>query len=343
MRQYPCPSPQSMGCFISVRNYAWNARCIRQWLFLNNRRWHEGGSRWQRMEHAVKMTLVAVLFGESILIHCRQGKHRSGTVACFMYCLLCGCTLNDALPAYRSCNRRVVGRDIGIVRDIWDKNNLTQALEYFREQGWVQNMVGNILHKVFVPTVPRPLSAPSRTTAARARSRSPQPRKMPKSRPQPQAASSSGAASSSDAASSGTPVAEIIDLEAPVDCPQSDVYTHATERAEADVVRERTPSPTRGRRLAWTCGDCGNLNNRTYTVCSRVGCGGRLPHLQRSGDWPCLDCGHMNRSWRDHCNWSHCPSNDWVCPACGNLNFGDRRFCNRKSPPCSEPRPMSLR
>ena len=66
-------------------------------------------------------------------------------------------------------------------------------------------------------------------------------------------------------------------------------------------------------------------------------------YIQRSGDWPCIVCGHMNRSWRDACNWSHCPSNNWVCPACGNLNFGDRRFCNRRHPPCSEARPWSLR
>lgn len=65
-------------------NYAWNAHCVRQWLFLNKSRRHEGGTWWQRMEHAVKLVLIAVLFGESILIHCRQGKHRSGAFGCFV-------------------------------------------------------------------------------------------------------------------------------------------------------------------------------------------------------------------------------------------------------------------
>ena len=208
------------------------------------------------------------------------------------------------------------------------------------------------MHKIFVPAVPtvpcpllrlspKPKARPP--TTAPARSRSPQPKRMPTRRPEPQAASSSGAGAPAEIIDVEAPVPEvIIDLEAPVHCPQSAVSAHATARADADLARDKSPSPTRGRRLAWTCEGCGNLNNRTYTVCSRVGCGKRLPWLQRAGDWPCLDCGHMNRAWRDRCNWSHCPSNDWVCPACGNLNFGDRRFCNRKSPPCSEPRPRSL-
>ena len=280
------------------------------------------------MEHAVKMTFVAVLFGESILVHCRQGKHRSGTFGCFMFCLLCRCSLEDALLAYRSRNRRVNARDIEIVQEIWAQNNMSQALSDFRGQGWVEDTLGNILHKIFATIVPRPLSTPDRPElpqpkrrpTTRARSRSPQPKKMPTRRLAPQALSSSGAASSSDAAASaGAYVDEVIDMEAPVHCSQSDVRTQARARADADVVRETSPSPTRGRRLAWTCEECGNLNNRTYTVCSRVGCHGRLPHVQRSGDWPCIDCGHMNRSWRDACNWSHCPSNDWACPACGNF------------------------
>ena len=292
------------------------------------------------MEHAVKMSFIAVLFGESILIHCRRGKHRSGAFGCFMFCLLCGCELEEALWAYRSRNSRVDAHDIFIVRDIWRKNNLWQALIDFRGEDWVEDTLGNILHKVFATIVPRPLSTPDRPQSpptTRARTRSPQPKKMP--------TSSSRAASSSDAAASaGASIDEVIDLEAPAHCSQSAVRTQARARADADVVRETSPSPTRGRRLAWTCEECGNLNNRTYTVCSRVGCHGRLPYVQRSGDWPCIDCGHMNRSWRDACNWSHCPSNDWSCPACGNLNFGDRRFCNRRHPPpCSEPRPKSLR
>ena len=114
-------------------------------------------------------------------------------------------------------------------------------------------------------------------------------------------------------------------------------------RAADEVGRERTPSPPAGSRLAWTCEACGNLNLRTSHHCSRTGCNGRLPHRLRAGDWECHQCGHMNRQWRDRCNWSHCPSNDWECPSCGNYNFGDRRFCNGRDPPCTEPRPHSLR
>ena len=59
-------------------NYAWHPNCIRQWLWVSKGRRHKGSAWLQRMEHAVKMVFIAVLFGSSVLIHCRQGKHRSG-------------------------------------------------------------------------------------------------------------------------------------------------------------------------------------------------------------------------------------------------------------------------
>ena len=69
----------------------------------------------QRMEHAIKMTLIADLSGGSILIHCRQGKRRRGALGCFVCMLLCGCSSDVALRTYRDRNRRLQGHDMRLV------------------------------------------------------------------------------------------------------------------------------------------------------------------------------------------------------------------------------------
>ena len=58
--------------------HPWHPNCIRQWLWVSKGRRHDGITWVQRMDHAIKMVFIAVLFGSSVLIHCRQGKHRSG-------------------------------------------------------------------------------------------------------------------------------------------------------------------------------------------------------------------------------------------------------------------------
>ena len=70
----------------------------------------------------------------SVLIHCRQGKHRSGAIGCFMFCLLTGCDFNMAMNAYRTRNRRLEGWDVRLVRRCWGENNMDEALHYFRRQ-----------------------------------------------------------------------------------------------------------------------------------------------------------------------------------------------------------------
>ena len=328
------------------RNYAWHPDCIRQWLWISwTRRTTAGGTWWHRMENAIKMVLIAVLFGPSVLIHCRQGKHRSGAFGCFMFCLLTGCNFKAAMNAYRTRNRRLVARDVRLVKDCWRENGFDEALHYFRGQQWVRDMIGNVQHKIFAHPVPSPLPrdrprSPRRPTSKRMPKQMPKavpskrmatPKPMPKPKAKPHAKAPEGRPRAADevagAGSSTVPTPSSTDA----------------ARAADEVARDRTPPPPAGRRLAWTCEACGNLNLRQSLHCSRVGCDGRLPQRLQAGDWECHQCGHSNRHWRDRCNWSHCPSNDWECPSCGNYNYGDRRFCNSRDPPCTEPRPHSLR
>ena len=70
------------------------------------------------MEHAANMTLIAVLSGSSILIHCRQGKRRNRAFGCFMYVLLCGCSTDEALWTCKDRNRRLQGHDVRLVMNL---------------------------------------------------------------------------------------------------------------------------------------------------------------------------------------------------------------------------------
>ena len=297
-----------------MRNYAWSSSCIRQWLWIPRHRRHRSDTWMQRMEHAVKMTLSAVLCGASILIHCRTGKNRSGAFGCFVFALLCGCTLDQARLVYMSRNRRVRGHDLHLASKIMRANDMSSALEHFRLQEWVVNTIGNILHKIFAPSR-APYPAPKRMPLQRSgRSRSPAPR----------------------------PMLEVIDAEAGGDArPLSSVRQSARERAIEDVLRESSPEPPVGRRSAWTCADCSNVNSRHTLCCSRAGCSGQVPQVDRPGDWTCFMCGNSNRYWHHFCKWMFCPSNDWECPSCGIWNFGDRQVCSCRDLPCTQRQPWT--
>ena len=262
-----------------LRNYAWHPDCIRQWLWVSKGRTHNGGTWWQRMEHAVKMVFVAVLFGSSVLIHCRQGKHRSGATGCFMFCLLTGCDFTMAMNTYRGRNQRVQGHDLRCVRRCWDENHMASALDHFRGQQWVRNMIGNILHKIFAPPVPSPL--PRDRSRSRGRSQEVQAKRMPR----PAAAQAKRMPIRLVPTSAPVPSAPVRPSTAPDEVGR-DLVLDAS-RAADEVGRDRTPSPPAGHRLAWTCEACGNLNLRNSLHCSRPGCDGRMPQRLRAGDWEC--------------------------------------------------------
>ena len=78
-------------------NYDWHPWCPRFWLNLGYRGvfddldWHE------RMMTAVKIVMLALMFGQEVLLHCRQGKHCSGAVCILILALLRECTVEMAL------------------------------------------------------------------------------------------------------------------------------------------------------------------------------------------------------------------------------------------------------
>ena len=96
-------------------NYQWHPFCARFWLNLGYDGTPEEGTWEERMVTAVKLVLAALMFGENVLLHCRQGKHRSGALCILMLALLSGSSIGAAVDIYMSkrgdlCNhdRRIV-------------------------------------------------------------------------------------------------------------------------------------------------------------------------------------------------------------------------------------------
>ena len=69
-------------------DYPWHQFCLRFWLNLNYKNEMDGVTWEQRLCVAVWMALTALALGEDVLVHCRQGRHRSGIVVMLLMAIL---------------------------------------------------------------------------------------------------------------------------------------------------------------------------------------------------------------------------------------------------------------
>ena len=68
---------------------------------------------------AVQVVLVAVMFGEGVLLHCRQGRHRSGAFCVLILALLLGRGIDAALDFYFSKRSDLRSADWWRVKGSW--------------------------------------------------------------------------------------------------------------------------------------------------------------------------------------------------------------------------------
>ena len=61
---------------------------MRFWLNLNYKNELDGVTWEQRLFVVVWMALTALALGEDVLVHCRQGRHRSGIVVMLLMAIL---------------------------------------------------------------------------------------------------------------------------------------------------------------------------------------------------------------------------------------------------------------
>lgn len=83
------------GCHVSYvinasnrGDYSWHEFCVRFWLNLNYKNEMDGVTWEQRLFVAVWFALMALALGEDVLVHCRQGCHRSGIVVMLLMSIL---------------------------------------------------------------------------------------------------------------------------------------------------------------------------------------------------------------------------------------------------------------
>lgn len=183
------------------------------------------GMTWHwRLCCVVWMVLTALMIGENVLVHCRQGRHRSGLIVMLVMSILApleACDYDTIENKYFTRNGRVewselhewwtstdgrrwVMPDRWRIWSRWCELDLSSYVSWFRGQGWVHQILSRtqcppMRFVIFTPG--RRLSTSSvqqerQCSRSRTRSRSrthlpkPLPKVLPKKRPRPSSSSS---------------------------------------------------------------------------------------------------------------------------------------------------------
>ena len=91
------------------------------------------------------LVLAALMFGEHVLLHCRQGRHRSGAFCALILALLRGTGIDAALEFYFANRSDLRNRDWYIMRSISDRMTYPQVVATLQLQDWCQKSLHNIL------------------------------------------------------------------------------------------------------------------------------------------------------------------------------------------------------
>ena len=143
--------------------------CVRALLNVGYRGGMSGVSRQDRLEHAVRMVLGALLHGENVLVHCFRGRHRSGAFVIFCLALIMGWDLETARA---ECVRRqsdFTPKDHAILgKVLMHKGGLQWILEDMRGQDWCQHAVKVLVNLSRAPRLRGPMMTSFHLMHARA-------------------------------------------------------------------------------------------------------------------------------------------------------------------------------
>ena len=135
-------------------SYAWHPSCAHFWLNVGYRGVFDDLDWGERMMTAAKIVLLALMFGQNVLIHCRQGKHRSGAFCILILALMWECSVMAALRFYWSKRPDLEDHDWWVLDKIlFRMNNFDELVERVREQSWFPKARGNILNRLWALTV----------------------------------------------------------------------------------------------------------------------------------------------------------------------------------------------
>ena len=181
--------------------YAWHEYCVRFWMNISYKECMDGLTWHDRLCTVVWIVLTALLLGANVLIHCRQGKHRSGVLAMLIMAILAPDGkehYDDVEDKYLNRNPRVqsgqrLTSDRWRLWNLWQQHEFKELTKHFRKQWWVEAIVQRIVGAP--PPQPAAFSllppVPGRRPPLRVRSRSPIHKALPGRRPPPCARSRS--------------------------------------------------------------------------------------------------------------------------------------------------------
>lgn len=321
------------------------------------------------LQQAVKKVLRAMLEERDTLVHCKQGKHRSGCFLMFVNAVIDdGIDVEVWLDDYLK-HSILRPHDRGCVLRAWRESGLSKLLGATRRDAEVQGLVAEIHARVdesgrqgVEGSRREQRGSEGETTTImigsggrrgvegsrgehRGRKR---PEQRGRKRPSESQSQPEKPVSSGDVEVQG-PVAKIharVDESTPR-LPDATTMIgsgclRGVEGSRGEQRGRKRPSESQSQpEKPASSGSSSSLQGRGVE-----GSAGPQPSFStykyKPGDWQCYGCGNWNYAYRQQCNFRHCPRaywkrGDWTCDVCGNHNYASRTQCAIRT--CQAPKP----
>ena len=266
-------------------------------------------------ERGVKKVMRAMLEGRDILVHCIQGKHRSGSFLTFVAAIIDDIEAEFMISEYLQ-DPILRPHDRGCVFRVWREGGLRPLLAAARLDREVQHLVEEIHARMDEASGRQGVEASRRPGVEAWR----------------QGVEASGCQRVEASGRESQTQQEKKGVKRPSEAQSQQEGQKRAPLTLTPNSSSATPSTaSRGQGVERPQGSAGS---------SRQPCVGNYRY--KAGDWQCPECGNWNYSGRQTCNFNDCQlaywkRGDWNCTVCGNHNYASRTTCNKRS--CQAPRP----
>ena len=272
------------------------------------------------LERGVKKVMKTMLEGRDTLVHCLQGKHRSGGFLIFVAAIIDDKDDDFMINEYLQ-DRILRPHDRGCVYRVWRESGLRPLLAAARLDREVQHLVEHIHARMDEASGRQGVEA-SRRPGVEA-----------SGRPGVEASGCQGPG-----------------VEASGRKSQSQQEKRGVKRpseAQSQQEGQKRPQLTLTPNSSFANSSTASRGRGVETPQRSAG-SSQAPqpivgnYRYKPGDWQCPECGNWNYSGRQTCNFNNCPlaywkRGDWECIVCGNHNYASRTTCNKRS--CQAPKP----
>ena len=272
----------------------------------SRRRGVEEPPREQDFEAAVLLVLETLANDQDTLVHCKQGKHRSGAFRCFIVALVLNKDFVIILDDYLKTD--LLPHDRKYLVQVVFECNLHARMEKARADKRVKRILDTISEKVerrgVEESAERVEKYPEKYPGTKAKQR---PKKAVL-----------------------RPASEVEAAAHPKLCLQPVPTWRPRPRPPATPPpafqgNKRLQEAIEKRKAKMARSSSSSSSNEGQGV---VG----SSYEWRPGDWQCKICNNWNKNCRAQCHFAACPGatwkpGDWTCTVCGNHNWASREVC----------------